>query len=102
MGYPTPQAVVEGWMNSEGHRANILNSAYTRSASATSPTATTGPSCLSADFDKNIDRRQKAAVFHVGALIDACGTARYASREIGFTIAEDGAQKRRHYSARSP
>lgn len=24
-GYPTPQAVVEGWMNSPGHRANILN-----------------------------------------------------------------------------
>lgn len=25
MGYPSPQAVVEGWMNSPGHRANILN-----------------------------------------------------------------------------
>jgi uncharacterized protein YkwD len=24
-GYPTPAAVVEGWMNSPGHRANILN-----------------------------------------------------------------------------
>ncbi len=24
-GYPTPQAVVEGWMNSKGHRANIVN-----------------------------------------------------------------------------
>jgi uncharacterized protein YkwD len=24
-GYPTPAAVVEGWMNSAGHRANILN-----------------------------------------------------------------------------
>lgn len=24
-GYPTPAAVVEGWMNSSGHRANILN-----------------------------------------------------------------------------
>ena len=23
-GYPSPEAVVEGWMNSEGHRANIL------------------------------------------------------------------------------
>ena len=23
-GYPTPQAVVNGWMNSSGHRANIL------------------------------------------------------------------------------
>ena len=29
MGYPTPQAVVDGWMNSEGHRANILNASYT-------------------------------------------------------------------------
>lgn len=27
-GYATPQAVVNGWMNSSGHRANILNSAY--------------------------------------------------------------------------
>ena len=24
----SPAAVVAGWMNSEGHRANILNSAY--------------------------------------------------------------------------
>jgi uncharacterized protein YkwD len=24
-GYPTPAAVMEGWMNSPGHRANILN-----------------------------------------------------------------------------
>jgi uncharacterized protein YkwD len=24
-GYPTPQAVVDGWMNSAGHKANILN-----------------------------------------------------------------------------
>ena len=30
MGYATPAAVVTGWMNSEGHRANILNSAYTK------------------------------------------------------------------------
>ena len=30
MGYRTPQAVVTGWMNSPGHRANILNSSYTR------------------------------------------------------------------------
>ncbi|HBR32239.1 MAG: SafA/ExsA family spore coat assembly protein [Eubacteriales bacterium] len=29
-GYSTPQAVVNGWMNSSGHRANILNSAYTQ------------------------------------------------------------------------
>lgn len=28
-GYTTPQAVVDGWMNSSGHRANILNSSYT-------------------------------------------------------------------------
>ena len=27
-GYATPQAVVNGWMNSSGHRANILNAAY--------------------------------------------------------------------------
>ena len=30
MGYRTPKAVVEGWMNSQGHRANILNKSYTR------------------------------------------------------------------------
>ncbi len=29
-GYRTPQAVVDGWMNSSGHRANILNSSYTK------------------------------------------------------------------------
>ena len=29
MGYSTPQAVVNAWMNSSGHRANILNSSYT-------------------------------------------------------------------------
>lgn len=28
MGYRTPEAVVDAWMNSEGHRANILNSSY--------------------------------------------------------------------------
>ena len=28
-GYQTPAAVVEGWMNSEGHRANILNPNFT-------------------------------------------------------------------------
>lgn len=28
-GYPTPEAVVEGWMNSPGHRANILNEMFT-------------------------------------------------------------------------
>lgn len=29
MGYPTAEAVMEGWMNSEGHRANILNENFT-------------------------------------------------------------------------
>ena len=29
-GYKTPQAVVDGWMNSSGHRANILNRSYTQ------------------------------------------------------------------------
>jgi Ca2+-binding RTX toxin-like protein len=28
-GYTTPEAVFQGWMNSTGHRANILNSKYT-------------------------------------------------------------------------
>ena len=28
-GYTSPQAVVDGWMNSSGHRANILNSSFT-------------------------------------------------------------------------
>ena len=28
-GYATPQSVVNGWMNSSGHRANILNASYT-------------------------------------------------------------------------
>ena len=30
MGYSTAQSVVDGWMNSEGHRANILNSSFTK------------------------------------------------------------------------
>lgn len=30
MGYRTPQAVVDGWMNSPGHRANILNASFTQ------------------------------------------------------------------------
>ena len=30
MGYGTPEAVVTGWMNSPGHRANILNANYTQ------------------------------------------------------------------------
>ena len=29
-GYASPQAVVNAWMNSPGHRANILNASYTR------------------------------------------------------------------------
>lgn len=29
-GYATPQAVVNGWMNSSGHRANILNASFTK------------------------------------------------------------------------
>lgn len=29
-GYRTPQAVVDGWMNSPGHRANILNGNFTQ------------------------------------------------------------------------
>ena len=29
-GYATPQAVINGWMNSSGHRANILNASYTK------------------------------------------------------------------------
>ena len=27
-GFPDPAGVVTGWMNSDGHRANILNCAY--------------------------------------------------------------------------
>lgn len=29
-GYSTPQAVVDAWMNSSGHRANILNASFNR------------------------------------------------------------------------
>lgn len=29
-GYASPEAVVNGWMNSAGHRANILNGAFTQ------------------------------------------------------------------------
>ena len=29
-GYTTPQAVMNAWINSSGHRANILNASYTR------------------------------------------------------------------------
>ena len=28
-GYQTPEAVVKGWMNSEGHKENILNASFT-------------------------------------------------------------------------
>jgi len=28
-GYPTPEAVVDGWMNSAGHRDNLLSPTYT-------------------------------------------------------------------------
>ena len=30
MGYLTPEMVMEGWMNSDGHRNNILNADYTK------------------------------------------------------------------------
>ncbi|NCB73749.1 MAG: hypothetical protein EOM51_03265 [Clostridia bacterium] len=30
MGYATPQAVMNAWMNSAGHRANILNASFTQ------------------------------------------------------------------------
>ena len=30
MGYPSSQSVVRGWMNSSGHRANILSGGYRR------------------------------------------------------------------------
>ena len=29
MGYSTPEAVVNAWMHSEGHRANILSANFT-------------------------------------------------------------------------
>lgn len=29
-GYKSPKAVVDGWMNSEGHRVNILNASFTQ------------------------------------------------------------------------
>lgn len=29
-GYPTAEAVMDGWMNSSGHRANILQSSFTK------------------------------------------------------------------------
>lgn len=35
-GYPTPEAVVQGWMNSPGHRANILQPEFRRMAAGAS------------------------------------------------------------------
>ena len=29
-GYKTAQSVMDGWMDSSGHRANILNASYSR------------------------------------------------------------------------
>ena len=29
-GYSTPEAVVQGWMNSQGHKANILSTNYSK------------------------------------------------------------------------
>ncbi|MBN2294168.1 MAG: CAP domain-containing protein [Pirellulales bacterium] len=34
MGYSSSQGVVQGWMNSSGHRANILNGGYSRIGTA--------------------------------------------------------------------
>jgi uncharacterized protein YkwD len=36
-GYPSPEAVMDGWMNSEGHRANIENCDYTVIGVAVAP-----------------------------------------------------------------
>lgn len=36
-GYRTPAAVVDAWMNSSGHRANILNASYTQIGVGYSP-----------------------------------------------------------------
>lgn len=33
-GYSTPEAVVDGWMSSQGHKDNILNASFTRTAIA--------------------------------------------------------------------
>ena len=45
-GYKTPAAVVNGWMNSSGHRANILNASFTMLGVGASPTGIIGHSCL--------------------------------------------------------
>lgn len=39
MGYSSSQGVVQGWMNSSGHRANILNGGYRRIGTAAYETA---------------------------------------------------------------
>ena len=39
MGYSSSQGVVRGWMNSSGHRANILNGGYRRIGTAAYETA---------------------------------------------------------------
>ena len=39
MGYPDAQAVVTGWMNSDGHRANILNCSLTTMGLGTADSA---------------------------------------------------------------
>ncbi len=39
MGYTSSQGVVRGWMNSPGHRANILNGGYRRIGTAAYETA---------------------------------------------------------------
>jgi uncharacterized protein YkwD len=44
LGYPTPLALVAGWMGSPGHRANLLNPAYTQIGVACT-TAPRGPLC---------------------------------------------------------
>lgn len=38
-GYRTPEEVVEGWLNSPGHRKNILNSSFTKLGVGITPTS---------------------------------------------------------------
>ena len=45
-GQRTPQEVVQAWMNSEGHRRNILNSNYTHIGVGMIQTVITGHKCL--------------------------------------------------------
>ena len=51
-GYASPQAVVNGWMNSSGHRANILNASYTQIGVGYVSGGNYWTSCLSADGGK--------------------------------------------------